>query len=100
MLWILSDWTCGCFWAAKSGGGASHLVLRGLRGQGGPRRGHAPRAANFQVSGTIGYRRQWEGGQPDCLPDELGEEAEDIDRKSTRLNSSHLGISYAVFCLK
>src|SRR5437899_5534879 len=30
------------------------------------------------------------------------EEAEAIvqDRKSTRLNSSHLGISYAVFCLK
>src|SRR5438045_7459478 len=26
--------------------------------------------------------------------------AEAIDRKSTRLNSSHLGISYAVFCLK
>src|SRR5258705_10087782 len=25
---------------------------------------------------------------------------EQIDRKSTRLNSSHLGISYAVFCLK
>src|SRR5437899_5170323 len=25
---------------------------------------------------------------------------ESIDRKSTRLNSSHLGISYAVFCLK
>src|ERR1035438_6793891 len=23
----------------------------------------------------------------------------DLDRKSTRLNSSHLGISYAVFCL-
>src|SRR5262245_64100594 len=28
--------------------------------------------------------------------DEIGGE----DRKSTRLNSSHLGISYAVFCLK
>src|SRR5262245_44907740 len=28
------------------------------------------------------------------------EAAEKIDRKSTRLNSSHLGISYAVFCLK
>src|SRR5438045_5973453 len=27
---------------------------------------------------------------------EIGER----DRKSTRLNSSHLGISYAVFCLK
>src|SRR5256885_5230836 len=26
--------------------------------------------------------------------------AVDIDRKSTRLNSSHLVISYAVFCLK
>src|SRR2546426_7347753 len=26
--------------------------------------------------------------------------AEDTDRKSTRLNSSHLVISYAVFCLK
>src|SRR5699024_12170981 len=24
----------------------------------------------------------------------------DIDRKSTRLNSSHVSISYAVFCLK
>src|ERR1035438_5840329 len=29
-----------------------------------------------------------------------GEKTEDADRKSTRLNSSHLGISYAVFCLK
>src|SRR5947199_7402059 len=28
----------------------------------------------------------------------IGEGSE--DRKSTRLNSSHLGISYAVFCLK
>src|SRR5258705_5669689 len=26
--------------------------------------------------------------------------ADGTDRKSTRLNSSHLGISYAVFCLK
>src|SRR5690349_23319073 len=28
------------------------------------------------------------------------EELEPIDRKSTRLNSSHVEISYAVFCLK
>src|SRR5437899_9856224 len=27
-------------------------------------------------------------------------ERQRADRKSTRLNSSHLGISYAVFCLK
>src|SRR5438477_12447847 len=26
--------------------------------------------------------------------------ARDVDRKSTRLNSSHMSISYAVFCLK
>src|ERR1039458_10768953 len=34
-------------------------------------------------------RRCWAGG-----------EGAASDRKSTRLNSSHLGISYAVFCLK
>src|SRR5256885_4817016 len=31
---------------------------------------------------------------------EQNDRAEDQDRKSTRLNSSHLVISYAVFCLK
>src|SRR5690606_36969756 len=30
----------------------------------------------------------------------IGEEGEDIDRKSTRLNSSHVKNSYAVFCWK
>src|SRR5437660_6770219 len=29
-----------------------------------------------------------------------GDRAADRDRKSTRLNSSHVAISYAVFCLK
>src|SRR5438045_7280568 len=29
-----------------------------------------------------------------------GTSVDQLDRKSTRLNSSHLGISYAVFCLK
>src|SRR5438045_6894481 len=33
-------------------------------------------------------------GNPEAATAEKG------DRKSTRLNSSHLGISYAVFCLK
>src|SRR5690625_5872282 len=31
--------------------------------------------------------------------DEDEQESEDKDRKSTRLNSSHVAISYAVFCL-
>src|SRR2546429_6697646 len=40
-----------------------------------------------------------------CLPGEIrttvfGIDEEKIDRKSTRLNSSHGYISYAVFCLK
>src|SRR5256885_3316005 len=30
----------------------------------------------------------------------IGAQSRDSDRKSTRLNSSHLVISYAVFCLK
>src|SRR3989442_10791757 len=30
----------------------------------------------------------------------IGAQFESIDRKSTRLNSSHVRISYAVFCLK
>src|SRR3712207_9228859 len=43
------------------------------------------------VGGALGvvlwaWRRGWLGAQ--------------IDRKSTRLNSSHANISYAVFCLK
>src|SRR5436853_5746646 len=33
-------------------------------------------------------------------PEETVEYARIQDRKITRLNSSHLGISYAVFCLK
>src|SRR5690349_22481568 len=32
--------------------------------------------------------------------DRLGEWMATVDRKSTRLNSSHVEISYAVFCLK
>src|SRR2546426_1384631 len=36
-----------------------------------------------------------------AFPDyELPDHTQALDRKSTRLNSSHLVISYAVFCLK
>src|SRR5690606_2179763 len=45
----------------------------------------------------------YQKNRPDWAPDwiefvELGKEKK--DRKSTRLNSSHVKISYAVFCLK
>src|SRR5688572_31880286 len=39
-------------------------------------------------------------GWPERKCDLLAEEVEHEDRKSTRLNSSHSQISYAVFCLK
>src|SRR5690606_39377170 len=40
------------------------------------------------------WLRRWNGVSPTEPP------AWKIDRKSTRLNSSHVKISYAVFCLK
>src|SRR2546422_7854767 len=49
-------------------------------------------ASQEQVSSTLSQTRS----QVDALNSQLN----DIDRKSTRLNSSHGYISYAVFCLK
>src|SRR5438132_1923325 len=40
------------------------------------------------------------GSRPDCLWIPTTVPAGTTDRKSTRLNSSHTVISYAVFCLK
>src|SRR5438309_8585920 len=39
-------------------------------------------------------------GRPDYLDPGVGHRRDQGDRKSTRLNSSHSSISYAVFCLK
>src|SRR3712207_7557366 len=49
------------------------------------------------AAGALEHRRPLEQlRQPaEQLPADL-----DLDRKSTRLNSSHANISYAVFCLK
>src|SRR5690348_18356054 len=56
---------------------------------------------------TLGYEELLAEGQaiPQTLKSEVAEYGETlrpdwIDRKSTRLNSSHPSISYAVFCLK
>src|SRR2546426_3249521 len=43
-------------------------------------------------------RRRWSGNE--TVVDANGRAEHRRDRKSTRLNSSHLVISYAVFCLK
>src|SRR5690625_6680799 len=38
------------------------------------------------------WRKSWS--------EKLNEKSRELDRKSTRLNSSHVATSYAVFCLK
>src|SRR5256885_8463736 len=48
-------------------------------------------------AGRVGYRPRG-GGQAGLVT--ADQYADVQDRKSTRLNSSHLVISYAVFCLK
>src|SRR3712207_7783423 len=51
----------------------------------------------LQAEGLVG------DGALDLQPEPAAAEAEGaepLDRKSTRLNSSHANISYAVFCLK
>src|SRR2546430_12746854 len=40
------------------------------------------------------------GSMGSVVGEKLAQAAEEADRKSTRLNSSHSQISYAVFCLK
>src|SRR3712207_6993120 len=45
-------------------------------------------------------RGEWQGRLAANLGLKGEVRADDLDRKSTRLNSSHANISYAVFCLK
>src|ERR1039458_6739971 len=59
-----------------------------------------PRSTLFPYTTLFRSRRR--GGSPQTGEPFSGFFAalREVDRKSTRLNSSHLGISYAVFCLK
>src|SRR5690606_40191713 len=68
---------------------SSDLAGRGLRG---------PGAGSVPLFGPGPRPRRAAGGrQQPCAALALGRHR---DRKSTRLNSSHVKISYAVFCLK
>src|SRR3712207_8494727 len=58
-------------------------------------------------NGHLRIERREEAGEvvPVVRPNQplggaAGAEPDEVDRKSTRLNSSHANISYAVFCLK
>src|SRR5713101_3500939 len=57
----------------------------------------ANREKNFEDSLLASVCRS---GCPNCSPICVASHLEQEDRKSTRLNSSHMSISYAVFCLK
>src|SRR5207253_10952515 len=72
------------------GGPALRVLVAQLLAE--PEDAHEPlsRAGNVLV-GQHGRDRRGHGGRL---------ESRAIDRKSTRLNSSHVAISYAVFCLK
>src|ERR1039458_10565842 len=57
-----------------------------------------PRSTLFPY--TTLFRSRDDGWALSALRQRTGGGVRGLDRKSTRLNSSHLGISYAVFCLK
>src|SRR2546426_7058668 len=67
-----------------------------------------PRGSSIGTGGMLGdFSTHSSVGPPQPVPPDGGavQQAADefpprLDRKSTRLNSSHLVISYAVFCLK
>src|SRR5690242_21289563 len=53
-----------------------------------------------QVLGLLGVNGAGKSTTLSMIAGALAPDAGRIDRKSTRLNSSHMSISYAVFCLK
>src|SRR3712207_8693005 len=72
-------------------------LFRSLRAQPRHARGRTDHHGADGVSRVISLRLA-EGSQ---VPAEgTARIADELDRKSTRLNSSHANISYAVFCLK
>src|SRR5690242_21156765 len=56
---------------------------------------------SYSVTTDIGAMYRIDAQNSDALGLAVPQEAQNLpDRKSTRLNSSHMSISYAVFCLK
>src|SRR5690606_40035449 len=59
-----------------------------------------PAGETAQETVKISFWHSYTDGPMKTSMDELLADFEKQDRKSTRLNSSHVKISYAVFCLK
>src|SRR5438445_1344197 len=66
-----------------------------------PRSTLFPYTTLFRSAFSHLFRRHGSGGgRPERVPASQAIAGRIIDRKSTRLNSSHANISYAVFCLQ
>src|SRR5690349_23894800 len=89
------------------------ILLPSLKAQRGPRGGLV--LTQKFLNGVAQYAKTWPGGRVTTLVNLRDTPTSDMDhvevmpgetttpledRKSTRLNSSHVEISYAVFCLK
>src|SRR5437899_7333601 len=92
--------------AAERHGGVPHAVAEHLVHRAGRQMVRERRLAQLEVGRVLDIRLRFPleeqrspltptRGPILAVPEQRG-----LDRKSTRLNSSHLGISYAVFCLK
>src|SRR5256886_7557553 len=101
-----------CIFFFQAEDGIRDLTVTGVQTCALPISGYAPRRAEEVQhgsgiggpadwrSGTSGARRDREISGDDGKSGDHGRWVGRLDRKSTRLNSSHSQISYAVFCLK
>src|SRR5207253_6088067 len=81
------------------GGSASSRLFQEIREKRGMAYSVYSFGSQYADSGLVGlYVGTREENLAECLEIAAAELVE--DRKSTRLNSSHVAISYAVFCLK
>src|SRR3712207_8410407 len=62
--------------------------------------GHRAQARDGPHGGGLAGAVRADQGDDLALVDGQADAVQGLDRKSTRLNSSHANISYAVFCLK
>src|SRR5207244_9922593 len=79
---------------------SSDLALAVLQGAFAAMGGSVPSDSTANGTVTTVAGSQTESGSVIILTRGTDQTSEQIDRKSTRLNSSHQIISYAVFCLK
>src|SRR6266496_3938410 len=85
------------FWLHVAGPPGSHVVVRNP-----DRLGELPRQVLQRAAELAAWHSKARGarGKVEVHVCRVADVSKPRDRKSTRLNSSHVEISYAVFCLK